>query len=109
MFFFESMMEVYLIICLLVLPLSCNVFFYFKNPKKVWFAPIVIIFLCTIVFGIFFPHHIKAMILSEYDDFTVGYAWIYLYVPIQIIAAFSFTAATRLIIWIKERNIQRLT
>lgn len=49
------------------------------------------------------------MILSEYDDFTVGYAWIYLYVPIQIITAFSFTAVTRLIIWIKERNTQRLT
>ena len=116
MCFFDFKQVVFLIISFLVLPLSCNVFFYFKNPKKVWFAPIVIIFLGTIVFVIHFSHNMYDLILSEEVilsdtncvDIFVAF-WMFIYAPMQIISAFSFTAVTRLIIWIKERDTQRLT
>lgn len=91
MFFFEGKLELYGILCLLIIPIiGCMVFGFFEKVGYIWFAPLLDIVLFLAVTALFFPYLFQDIAAQEYD-FTTVY-WLLFFVPIQLATSFVITA-----------------
>lgn len=100
--YFESMMEVYQILCLLINPIICCTVYYLKKMKRFWILPISIMCIFLIISAIFFPYYFQDILTGEYD-FTTVY-WIMFFIPLQIISALFFTTTTYLLMKWKRKK-----
>ncbi|MDW7685057.1 MAG: hypothetical protein SCK29_13195 [Bacillota bacterium] len=100
--FFEGKEELYLILCLLIIPTAVCGMFYFMRIKQLWIAPIFIVGIFIIVSAIFYPYYFTDLINSDYDSTTIY--WLIFLVPVQIVAASLFTAATCFLSRVKKEK-----
>ena len=101
--FFEEKVQLYLFICLLIIPVLCCIIVYFTRPKLLWISPLIILTASVLVSFIFFPFYFEDIFSGEYD-FTTIY-WLLFFFPTQIISAVFFTGITHIIIKIRGRGI----
>lgn len=93
---------IYNILCFIVIPFVCNIYFYKTRPKKIWLSVVTILIMTMVVSAIFYPYVFTDIIKSEYD-FTTIY-WLLFYPLMHLVVAVLFTGVTYIFIKLRKKN-----